>query len=116
MIERDATRPKGVSFVSIIIFAFHLDALSLNGSVMISRNKLISHLLYNCILNPSMVALSNPFRRGSQGWGVFINQNHGAGGGNGSIMVVVFCELCVSGVSLAKTLPSGSFLFPPERT
>ncbi len=25
-------------------------------------------------------------------------------------------ELCVSGVSLAKSLPSGSFLFPPERT
>jgi hypothetical protein len=26
-----------------------------------SRNKLISHLLYNFILNPSMVASSNPF-------------------------------------------------------
>ena len=34
-IERDTTRPEGVSFVSIIIFTFHLDALSLNGSVMI---------------------------------------------------------------------------------
>jgi hypothetical protein len=26
------------------------------------------------------------------------------------------CELCVSGVSLAKSFPSGSFSFPPERT
>jgi len=37
-----------------------------------------------------MAALSNPFRLGSQGWGVFIIKNHGAGGGNDSIMVVVF--------------------------
>jgi hypothetical protein len=41
-----------------------------------------------------MVASSNPLRRGSRGWCVFINQNHGAGGGNGSIMVVVFVS-CV---------------------
>ena len=41
-----------------------------------------------------MVALYNPYLRGSRGWGVFINQNHGAGGGNGSIMVVVFVS-CV---------------------
>jgi hypothetical protein len=26
------------------------------------------------------------------------------------------CELCVSGVLQAKSLPSGSFLFPPEWT
>ena len=41
-----------------------------------------------------MVASYNPYLRGSRGWGVFINQNHGAGGGNGSIMVVVFVS-CV---------------------
>ena len=41
-----------------------------------------------------MAASSNPFQRGSRGWRVFINQNHGAGGGNGSIMVVVFVS-CV---------------------
>ncbi len=35
-----------------------------------------------------MAASFNPFRRGSWGWGVFINQDHGVGGGNGSIMVV----------------------------
>ena len=55
-----------------------------------SRNKFYSRLLYNFILNPSMAASFNPFQRGSRGWGVFINQNLGAGGGNGSIMVVVF--------------------------
>ena len=41
-----------------------------------------------------MVASSNPLQRGSRGWCVFINQNHGAGGGNGSIMVVAFVS-CV---------------------
>jgi hypothetical protein len=36
-----------------------------------SRNKykLISHLHYNFILNPLMVALSNPIQRDSWGWG-----------------------------------------------
>ena len=41
-----------------------------------------------------MTASSNPFRRGSRGWGVFINQDHGPGGGNGSIMVGMFVS-CV---------------------
>ena len=31
------------------------------------RNKLISHFLYNFVLNPSMAALPNPFRRGFRG-------------------------------------------------
>jgi hypothetical protein len=43
-----------------------------------------------------MAASSNPFQRGSQGWGVFIHQNHGAGGGNGSIMVGMFVCLCLA--------------------
>jgi len=34
--------------------------------IEVGRNKLISHLLYNFMLNPLMAALSNPFRRGSQ--------------------------------------------------
>ena len=34
-IERNATRPKGVLFVSIIIITFCLEAFSINGSVMI---------------------------------------------------------------------------------
>jgi hypothetical protein len=59
-----------------------------------SRNKLISPLLYSFILNPSMAALSNPFRIGSRGWGMLVHQNHGARRENGSIMVVVFVVLC----------------------
>ena len=43
-----------------------------------------------------MAASSNPFQRGSRGWGVFIHQNHGAGGGNGSIMVGMFVCLCLA--------------------
>ncbi len=61
-----------------------------------SRNKLISHLLYNFTLNPLMAASSNPFQRGSRGWGVYIHQNHCAGGGNVSIMVGMFVCLCLA--------------------
>jgi hypothetical protein len=42
-----------------------------------SRNKSISCLIYYLILNPSMVASANPFRIGSQGWGMFCHQNSG---------------------------------------
>jgi hypothetical protein len=38
----------------------------------------ISPLLYNFILNPSMEASSNSFRRGSRGWGMYIHRNHDA--------------------------------------
>jgi len=55
-----------------------------------------------------MAASSNPFRRGSCRWGVFIHQNHGAGGENGSIMVVVF--VCSS---LASKKPSEREFFVP---
>ena len=58
-----------------------------------------------------MAALSNPFRRGSRGWGVFIHQNHGAGGKNGSIMVGMFVCLC-----LASNMPSEWEFFVPART
>ena len=53
------------------------------------RNKLISYSLYKFILNPSTSATSSPLQRGSRGWGMFLHQNHAAGGANGSIMVVV---------------------------
>ena len=43
-----------------------------------------------------MAASSNPLRRGSRGWGMFLHQNHGAGGGNGSIMVGMFVCLCLA--------------------
>jgi len=64
-----------------------------------SRNKLISHLLYIFILNPSTVASSNPLRRGSQGSKPLDGKTAHHGGD--------VCERCVS---LAK---SRSFPFLP---
>ena len=58
-----------------------------------------------------MAASSNPFQRGSRGWGVFIRQNHGAGGGNGSIMVGMFVCLW-----LASQNPFEREFFVPART
>jgi len=57
-----------------------------------------------------MVASSNPFQRGSRGWGVFIHQNHGTVGGNGSIMVGMFVWLC-----LASQIPFEREFFVPAR-
>jgi hypothetical protein len=54
------------------------------------RNKLISHLIYYFLLHPSTSALAEPFRRGSQGWGMFCHKNKAAGEANGSIMVGMF--------------------------
>ena len=76
-----------------------------------SRNKLISPLHYNFILNPLMAASSNPFRRGSRGWGTLVHQNYGAGGGNGSIMVGMFVCLC-----LVSKKPSEREFFVPAGT
>ncbi len=42
-----------------------------------------------------MAASSNPFLRGSRGWGTLVHQNHGTVGGNGSIMVGMFVCLCL---------------------
>ena len=53
------------------------------------------------------MTLANPFCRGSRGWGILRQQNHAAGGANGSIMVVVFVCLC-----LASKKP---FPPPPEQ-
>jgi len=58
-----------------------------------------------------MEALTNPFRVGSQGWGVLGQQNHTAGGGNGSIMVGMFVCLCV-----ASQKPFEREFFVPTRT
>ena len=59
-----------------------------------------------------MAALPNPFRRGSQGWAGYAHQqNHVAGGGNGSIMVGMFVCLC-----LASKKPSEREFFVPAGT
>ena len=58
-----------------------------------------------------MEASSNPLRRGSRGWGMFLHQNHGAGGGNGSIMAGMSVCLC-----LASQNPFEQEFFVPART
>ena len=58
-----------------------------------------------------MAALANPFHRGSHGWGMLDQQNHAAGGVNGSIMVGMFVSLCV-----ASKKPSQQECFVPART
>ena len=57
-----------------------------------------------------MAALPNPLRRGSWGWGMLDQQNHAAGGENGSIMGGMFVCLC-----LASQKPSEWDLFVPAR-
>ena len=54
---------------------------------------------------------TNPLQRGSRGWGMFLHQNHGAGGGNGPVMVGMFVCLC-----LASKKPSQREFFVPART
>jgi hypothetical protein len=61
--------------------------------------------------HPSTASLSNPLRRGSRGWGMFLHQNHGAGGGKDSVMVGMFVCLC-----LASKKPSEREFFVPART
>ena len=63
----------------------------------VGRNKFIICLIHDIILNPSMVASANPFRRGSQGWGMLARQNHGAGRENSSIMVGMYASVCFAG-------------------
>ncbi len=58
-----------------------------------------------------MAASSNPFQRGSRGWGTLVHQNHGAGGENGSIMVGMFVCLC-----LGSKKPSKREFFIPAET
>jgi hypothetical protein len=60
----------------------------------VGRNKLISCLIHNIILNPSIAASANPFCRSSWPWGMLAGQNHAAGGANGSIMVGMYVSAC----------------------
>jgi hypothetical protein len=58
-----------------------------------------------------MVASSNPFWRGSREWDTLVHQNHGAEGGNSSIMVGMFVCLC-----LVSKKPSEREFFVPAGT
>jgi hypothetical protein len=59
-----------------------------------------------------MAASFNPFvKRGSREWGMFVHQNHAAGGVNCSIMVGMVVCLC-----LASQKPSEREFFVPVRT
>jgi hypothetical protein len=57
-----------------------------------------------------MAALANPFCRGARGWGMLGQQNHAAGGANGSIMVGMFVWLCFASIK-----PSESEVFVPAK-
>jgi hypothetical protein len=80
-----------------------------------SRNKLISHLFYHIIINPSMAASSNPFRWGSRGWGVFIYGNHAARRENSTSWWWwgCLCDVCFASKKSSEReffIPAGSYL------
>ncbi len=60
----------------------------------VGKNKLISPLICNLILNHLKATLPKALRRGARGWGMLGQKNHAAGGENGSIMVGIFVS-CV---------------------
>jgi hypothetical protein len=77
------------------------------------RNKLISYSLYNFMLNPSMVATSNPLQRGSRGWGMFLHQNHAARWENGSSWWGCLCDVCFASIKSSERefyVPVGTHL------
>ena len=60
-----------------------------------------------------MAALSNPFRRCSQGWGVFIHGNHAARGENCSSWWRCLCDVCLDSKKSSKQevfVPAGTHL------
>ena len=66
------------------------------------RNKLTSYSLNNFILNPLTTVTSNPLQRGSQGWGMFLHQNHAAGGEYGSSWWWCLCDVCLASQKHSK--------------
>jgi hypothetical protein len=78
----------------------------------VGRNKLFFYSLYKLILNLSTAVTSNTLLRGSQGWGMFLHQNHAAGGENSSIMVEMLLCLCFA----SKKSSEREFFVPPEWT
>jgi hypothetical protein len=77
-----------------------LDTVANSGQVIVDmdreagRNKLISCLIYNLILNPLMGVSANPLRRGSWGWNIFCHKNYATAEASSSIMVRI-CVCCV---------------------
>jgi hypothetical protein len=77
------------------------------------RNKLISYSLYKFIQNPSTSATSNPLRRGSRGWGVFIYGNHAARRENGTSWWGCLCDVCFASKKSSEReffVPAGTHL------
>ncbi len=82
--------------------------LSSTGGI---RNKLFSPLFYWFYKNPSTAALANPFCSSSQGWGMFVHQNHATGGGNGASWWG-----CLWAVCFASKKHSEQEFFVPAKT
>ena len=60
-----------------------------------------------------MVATSNPLQRGSQGWGIFLHQNHAARWENGSSWWGCLCDLCFASKKSSEReffVPAGTHL------
>jgi hypothetical protein len=57
------------------IFVINREAVEINYFPLYFIDSTKTHLT---------MALANPFRRGSWGWGMFVNQNHATEEGNGS--------------------------------
>ena len=60
-----------------------------------------------------MAASSNPFQRGSRGWGMFIHGNHDAGGENDSSWWGCLCDECVASKKSSERelfVPAGTHL------
>ena len=60
------------------------------------------------LLKPFDGGLVQPLAKRLPGYGIFVHQNHAAGGGNSSIMVGMFVSLC-----LASQKPSEREFFVP---
>jgi hypothetical protein len=59
-----------------------------------------------------MAASSNPLRRGSRGWGVFIYENHAARQENGTLWWGCLCDVCFAKKSSEREffVPAGTHL------
>jgi hypothetical protein len=60
-----------------------------------------------------MAASSNPFRRGSRGWGMFFHQHHATRGENGSSWWGCLCDVCLASKKSSEReffVPAGTHL------